>query len=89
MQRHHKAIPLITRRVLGENAGTLTLRDGSTAMPPIIVPAFECLTVIPEHRYVVYRFLSSTPTGIEEHCRSVYGRNSTEISFYGRRECLE
>ena len=65
-----------------EYAGTLTLRDGSTVITAIdIVPAFECLEIIPGHRCLICNFLSSTPGGIEVHCRIAHEWDSTRGQF--------
>jgi hypothetical protein len=74
LQRQHKAIPLSTRKTLVEYAGTLTLRDGSTAITPVdIVPAFECLEIIPGYRCLICNFLTVCSARITMIPAELYG----------------
>lgn len=82
LRREHKAIPLTTRQILVEYAGTLILRDASIVITPVdIVPAFECLEIIPGYRCLICNFLSSKPGGIKAHCRAAHEWDSMRGKF--------
>jgi len=71
-----------------EYAGTLTLRDESTVITPVdIIPAFECLEMIPGHRCIICNFLSSTIEGIEKHSQTVHEWDNTRgtLLFFSKK----